>query len=149
MSKLNKKLIILTSGYFNPIHPGHIERFNLSKAMGGEVWTIVNNDFQAKLKRGVTSFQDEAFRMCIVKNLKSVDRVFLSRDRDNGIAKTVQYLYKLIHKEYGSNVRVIYTMGGDKFKKDLPHIEIFERLGIEIIDGLGKKTHNSRDYIGN
>jgi cytidyltransferase-like protein len=45
------KTIVITSGYFNPIHPGHIECFELSKMLGDELWVIVNNDHQAMLKR--------------------------------------------------------------------------------------------------
>jgi cytidyltransferase-like protein len=61
-----KPTIVVTCGYFNPIHPGHIECFTLARALGDELWVIVNNDQQAELKRKVKSFQDEQFRMNVV-----------------------------------------------------------------------------------
>ena len=64
--------LAITSGYFNPIHPGHIECFELSRSEAGadEVWVIVNNDKQAELKRGTKSFQDEKFRIQIVEKVR-------------------------------------------------------------------------------
>ena len=40
---MNKKAIIV-SGYFNPLHKGHIEYFHKAKEMGDELFVIVNND---------------------------------------------------------------------------------------------------------
>lgn len=58
--------IALTPLYANPLHLGHIECFELSKKIADEVWVIVNNDAQAKMKRGTESFQDEQFRTNVV-----------------------------------------------------------------------------------
>jgi cytidyltransferase-like protein len=38
------KKAIIVSGYFNPIHKGHIEYFNNAKALGDARIVIVNND---------------------------------------------------------------------------------------------------------
>ena len=40
---INKKGIIV-SGYFNPIHKGHIEYFNNAKELADVLFVIVNND---------------------------------------------------------------------------------------------------------
>jgi cytidyltransferase-like protein len=82
--------IALTSVYANPLHPGHIECFDLSKELADELWVIVNNDAQAKMKRGTESFQDEQFRMNVVKSLKAVDRVILSIDTDKTVCATLE-----------------------------------------------------------
>ena len=44
--------IVCVSGYFDPIHVGHIEYFKLSKEKGTKLMVIVNNDHQATLKKG-------------------------------------------------------------------------------------------------
>ena len=48
--KVSKKKGIIVSGYFNPIHKGHIEYFNNAKALADELFVIVNNDHQRELK---------------------------------------------------------------------------------------------------
>jgi cytidyltransferase-like protein len=71
---------IIVSGYFNPIHKGHIEYFQNARANGDELFVIVNSDFQRALK-GSKEFQDENERVFIVKNLRLVDKCFLSIDK--------------------------------------------------------------------
>ena len=41
---------IIVSGYFNPLHMGHIELFKNAKAFGDELFVIVNNDTQREIK---------------------------------------------------------------------------------------------------
>jgi len=64
-----KKKAVIVSGYFNPIHKGHLEYFNNAKAMADELFVIVNNDHQRVLK-GSREFQGEEERMIIVSNIK-------------------------------------------------------------------------------
>ena len=42
---------VIVSGYFNPLHVGHLEYFRLAKALGDELFVIVNNDVQRELKK--------------------------------------------------------------------------------------------------
>ncbi len=58
-----KQKAVIVSGYFNPIHKGHIEYFQNAKAKGDELFVIVNSDFQRALK-GSKEFQDENERNC-------------------------------------------------------------------------------------
>lgn len=139
------KRIAITSMYANPLHPGHVECLEQSKALADELWVIVNNDHQALLKRGFASFQDETFRMKIVGALKPVDRVYLSEDMDGSVCKTLE---KVITEALsGEEVEVIFTKGGDRFAGEIPERTVLDRYGVQIIDGLGEKTHNSSAYI--
>jgi D-beta-D-heptose 7-phosphate kinase/D-beta-D-heptose 1-phosphate adenosyltransferase len=45
-----KPKAVIVSGYFNPIHKGHIEYFQKAKANEGKLFVIVNNDLQRALK---------------------------------------------------------------------------------------------------
>lgn len=143
------KTIVVTSGYFNPIHPGHLECFELSKMLGDQLWVVVNNDHQAMLKRGVQSFQDEQVRMKIVDSIKSVDRVVLSIDRDESVCKTLDKLFEEIKELYHGYVQIVFTKGGDRFVENIPEVQICQKHGVKIIDGLGFKTYHSRDFIQN
>ena len=53
-----KKKAVIVSGYFNPIHKGHLEYFNNAKALAEELIVIVNNDHQRALK-GSQAFQEQ------------------------------------------------------------------------------------------
>ena len=76
-----KKKAIIVSGYFNPIHKGHLELFEMAKQNGDKLWVIVNSDKQRELK-GSEFFMDEDERLDIVKSIRYVDYALLSQDTD-------------------------------------------------------------------
>lgn len=147
-----QKTIVITSGYFNPIHPGHIECFYLARELGNELWVIVNNDEQAKLKRGVDSFQDQEFRMKVVKAIKPVDKVILSIDNyqlENGeipVCETLRRCAKQIMQK-DPDTKIIFAKGGDRFAENIPELEVCREFRIRLVSGLGEKTHNSSDFL--
>ena len=77
--------IVVSSGYFDPLHIGHLECLELAKQLGDKLIVIVNSDLQAKLKKG-ESFMKQEDRMKIISALKCVDEVFLSIDKDSIVA---------------------------------------------------------------
>ena len=76
-----KKKAIIVSGYFNPLHKGHIEYFKMAKSHGDVLFVIINNDFQRSLK-GSKEFMLEDERLLIVSELNISDEVFISIDKD-------------------------------------------------------------------
>ena len=129
-----KKVCI--SGYFDPLHVGHLEYINKAKELGDYLVVIVNNNFQCKLKKG-KFFMDEKDRVEIVKNLKSVDEVFLSIDKDKTVSKSLEKLKPSV-----------FANGGDRKNYEIPESKICEEHCIEIIDGLGDKIRSSSDLTG-
>lgn len=103
-----KKKAIIISGYFNPIHKGHIEYFINAKANGDFLIVIVNSDYQRGLK-GSKEFQNEDERVFIVSNIKSVDKVFLSIDQDRTVCETI----RLIHQQLFTDFELAFANGGD------------------------------------
>jgi D-beta-D-heptose 7-phosphate kinase/D-beta-D-heptose 1-phosphate adenosyltransferase len=138
----------ITSMYANPIHPGHIECLQLSKELVDVLWVIVNNDKQAELKRGVKSFQDEEYRREVVNAIRYVDNALISADEDATVCKSIELVNKVIQLT-DPDAEVIFTKGGDRFASEIPEKEVCDRLGIQIVDGLGAKTHNSSDMVEN
>ena len=141
-----QKTIVITSGYFNPIHPGHIECFYLARELGNELWVIVNNDEQAKLKRGVESFQDQDCRQKIVKAIKPVDKVILSIDEDLSVCETLKRLAKQILQK-DPETKIIFAKGGDRFAENIPEMYVIKEFKIKLMSGLGEKTHNSSGFF--
>ena len=45
-----KPKAIIVSGYFNPLHKGHLELFEKAKGSGDQLWVILNSDLQRALK---------------------------------------------------------------------------------------------------
>jgi D-beta-D-heptose 7-phosphate kinase/D-beta-D-heptose 1-phosphate adenosyltransferase len=133
----NQKAIIV-SGYFNPIHKGHLEYFNKAKAMADKLFVIVNNDKQRQLKKS-KEFQDEKERLIIVSNIKAVDKVILSIDTDRTVCNTI----KLIAIEYGSVYDLAFANGGDQNNDNVPEKEMCEQMNVKLLDGLGDKIQSS------
>jgi cytidyltransferase-like protein len=130
--------IIIVSGYFNPIHKGHLEYFMNAKAQGGLLFVIINSDHQRTLK-GSKEFQNEDERLFIVQHIKEVDQAFLSIDQDRTVCKTLEYL----HQQFGREFRLAFANGGDQTNQSIPEVPICQELGIELIDGLGDKIQSS------
>jgi cytidyltransferase-like protein len=132
------KKAIIVSGYFNPVHKGHIDYFQNAKVNGDELFVIVNSDFQRSLK-GSKEFQDEKERVFIVENLRLVDKCFLSIDKDRTVVESI----KMIFYEFGNKYQFVFANGGDQNNDTIPEKTICQELGIELIDGLGGKIQSS------
>ena len=103
-----KKKAVIVSGYFNPIHKGHLEYFNNAKAMADELFVIVNNDCQRAIK-GSKEFQGEEC-MIIVSNIKAVNHVILSVDEDRTVSATLEK----IAQEFGQSRDLAFPNGGEQ-----------------------------------
>lgn len=129
-------IVVAVSGYFDPIHVGHIEYLKLAKQLGDKLVVIVNNDFQARIKKG-KSFMNERDRVEIVASLKCVDEVFLSIDRDLSVCKSLEFIQPNI-----------FANGGDRKLDEIPETRIMKKYGIKMVDGLGSKIRSSSDLTG-
>lgn len=132
-----KKITVAVSGYFNPMHVGHLEMMEKAKKLGDRLVVIVNNDYQVKLK-GRVPFLNQKDRMKIVSAIKWVDKVFLSIDRDPSVSKSL------------AKVKPdIFAQGGDRKHGNIPTSEtdICRKLNIRRVDGLGKKIRSSSVLI--
>ena len=127
---------VAVSGYFDPVHIGHLEYLKLAKKFGEKLIVIVNNNHQCVLKKG-KAFMDEADRVEIVKCLKMVDEVFLSIDKDKTVCASLEFLKP-----------DIFANGGDRSTKEVPETSICKKYNIEMIDGLGDKIRSSSDLTG-
>ena len=127
---------VAASGYFDPLHVGHLEYLEKSKALGDKLIVIVNSDKQAELKKG-KSFMNEEDRLRIVKSLKWVDEAFISIDDDSSVCRSLRLCSPHI-----------FSNGGDRKEEEVPESKICRELGIEMRDGLGNKIRSSSDYTG-
>ena len=123
-----KKKAIIVSGYFNPIHKGHLEYFNNAKELADELFVIVNSDLQRGLK-GSKEFQKEAERLFIVQNIKAVDKAIISVDKDRTVCASI----RIIFETYGAEYDLGFANGGDQDNNSIPEAPICRELNIELI----------------
>ncbi|MEK6792485.1 MAG: adenylyltransferase/cytidyltransferase family protein [Nanoarchaeota archaeon] len=126
---------VVASGYFDPLHKGHLEYLQEAKKLGDKLIVIVNNDAQAALKKG-KSFIPQDQRVAIVKSLNFVDEVFLSIDTDASVCNSLAVLRPNI-----------FAKGGDRSAGEIPEAQICRDLEIKIVDGLGAKIESSSRLI--
>ena len=133
---MKKEVIVAVSGYFDPIHVGHLEYLKLAKNLGDKLIVIINNNFQAELKKG-EFFMHEKDRIEIVAALQFVDEVFLSVDTDSSVCKSLE----IIKPD-------IFANGGDRSLDEIPETAVMKKYNIKMVDGLGSKIRSSSDLTG-
>ena len=133
-----KSKAIIVSGYFNPLHKGHLELFEKAKAKGDALWVIVNSDLQRELKKS-KAFMDEDERLIIVTAIGIVEKAIISVDKDKTQCATLSSLAK----EHGAEYDLFFANGGDQNNDSIPEAPICKKAGIGLIDGLGDKIQSS------
>ena len=133
-----KPKAIIVSGYFNPLHKGHLELFEKAKAKGDELWVIINNDLQRELK-GSKAFMDENERFLIVSAIKFVDKAIISIDKNKTQNETLTFLADQNNQKFD----IYFANGGDQDNRSIPEKLICKQKGIILIDGLGDKIQSS------
>ena len=136
----------IISGYFNPIHTGHLDYIEGAKERCDLLYVIVNSDQQVNIK-GSKQFMDEGSRLRIVRALSCVQRAMVSIDDDSTVCRSI----KSIHKQYCDDpfVSDIYFMnGGDRSQGTVPEAEVCEGLDIKMIYNVGGiKTESSSTLL--
>ena len=135
---MSKPKAIIVSGYFNPLHKGHIELFEKAKASGDQLWVIVNNDLQRNLK-GSKEFMDENERLLIVSAVGIVDKAIISIDKDKTQCATLGDLAD----KYSSEYELYFANGGDQNNDSIPEVPVCKEKGIGLLEGLGDKIQSS------
>jgi D-beta-D-heptose 7-phosphate kinase/D-beta-D-heptose 1-phosphate adenosyltransferase len=135
---MSKPKAIIVSGYFNPLHKGHLELFEKAKVAGDELWVIVNSDLQRELK-GSKEFMDENERLIIVSAIKYVDKAIISIDQDKTQCETLVYLAD----EFGPDYTLYFANGGDQNNESIPEVSLCNEKGIILLEGLGDKIQSS------
>ena len=127
---------VAVSGYFDPLHVGHLEYLKMAKSLGDKLIVIVNSDLQASLKKG-KSFMSEKDRIEIIGALRCVDEAFLSIDNDKSVCKSLEYLKP-----------DIFANGGDRSLEEIPETRVMKKYNIQMVDGLGEKIRSSSEITG-
>jgi cytidyltransferase-like protein len=134
-----EKVLVIVSGYFNPVHKGHIEYLMRSKALGDFLYVIVNNDYQRELK-GSKPFMVADERKLIIESLKFVDKAMVAIDTTKTVDESIKHIFNEMGNEF---TKIVFANGGDQNRNTVGEVELCKELGIELADGLGDKIQSS------
>lgn len=129
---------IIVSGFFNPLHGGHLDLFEAAKAMGDYLIVLVNNDEQQMIKKGKIILNEEN-RARLVGALRIVDEVIIGIDKDDPSYPITESL-ALVADKYPHD-ELVFCNGGDDRSNDGelpgPEAEMCRKRGITMAFGVG------------
>lgn len=134
---------VIVSGYFNPLHGGHLDMIEAAKQLGDFLIVIVNNDVQQLHKKGKIIL-DEATRLRLMQSLRPVDSALISVDQDPSQAQTLRKIRQLYPDD-----ELLFANGGDRdpLKHALPDNETqaCADCHIQTVFGVGSSQVEKRD----
>jgi len=130
-SRAMSQTLVVASGFFNPLHYGHVSYLQKAREQGDSLVVIVNNDEQQAAAKRKGRMEFDRFRMPardrvrLVRALACVDAVFEAIDKDESVCKTL----RLLHPD-------VFANGGKKHATEA-EVTVCRELGIQIVEGLG------------
>lgn len=137
--KIRPKLgkVVVTSGGYDPIHPGHISCIIDSKKYGDTLVVIVNGDAFLTAKKG-KPFQNLETRSLIVSGIAGVDYVVPFEIEDD----------QTVNKALAALKPDVFTKGGDRVdESSIPEWETCKKYDIKIVTGVGLKKKWSSSWF--
>lgn len=127
--------LVIVSGYFNPLHGGHLDMFEAAAKLGDRLLVVVNNDKQQVLKKGKIILPQEN-RYRLVHALHVVDEVILSIDDEPPVTETLEIIARTHPYD-----ELIFANGGDRNSdKEIPETDVCKKYGIRLEFGVGGDT---------
>jgi cytidyltransferase-like protein len=129
---------VIVSGYFNPLHGGHIDMMEAAAELGDRLIVIVNNDLQQLEKKGKIIL-DEQNRLRLVESIGIVDEAMVCGAEEGDM--TPKTSLEAIALKYPDD-ELIFCNGGDRPGKTIPEDEVAmcQKYGIEMRYGIGGDT---------
>lgn len=131
MTDAQPKSAAIVSGYFSPLHVGHLDLIKAAAELADVVFVIVNNNAQQVMKKGKVII-DEQDRLRIVLALKDVDHAIIAVDEDRTVSASLQHLAVAFPDH-----QLIFANGGDRIPDFVPEAAVCEEHGIEMAFGVG------------
>ncbi len=124
--------VVIVSGFFNPLHGGHLDMIEAAAKLGDRLIVIVNNDKQQVEKKGKVILV-ETNRARLIRALRVVDEVFIAIDDDSTVIKSLDFLAS----QYPDD-ELVFANGGDRDSaKVVPETDVCQKNDIEMLFGVG------------
>ncbi len=125
-----KRIVVVVSGGFDPVHIGHVRMFQEARALGNRLVVVLNNDNWLMKKKGFV-FMPEAERKEVIEAFRAVDEVVLTKHEagttDMSICKALEELRP-----------DIFANGGDRKIENIPEVATCEAIGCEMVFNVGR-----------
>ena len=128
---MSKPIATIVSGFFSPIHVGHLDMIEAASKHGDRLIVIVNNNDQQMMKKGKI-IMDEQDRLRVVNALEIVDEAIIAVDTD----RTVSASLALLADKYPDS-HLVFANGGDRKPEFVPETAVCNERGIEMVFGMG------------
>ena len=132
--------VAVVSGYFNPLHVGHVRMIEGAAALADHLVVVVNNDEQQLLKKGRIIIPLDQ-RLEVVAALRAVDVAVASIDTDPSIRRTLGLV-----REIAPHSEMLFANGGDRGNAgEIAESDACAALDISLVFGIGgnEKTDSS------
>ena len=139
VDELNGRMVVVfTSGFFDPIHRGHIALFREAKKLGDRLIVHTHRDECCARKKGYL-FMPLDDRLEILQSIKYIDEVIVC---EPGCDLTVAGVLERLRPD-------IFAKGGDRTLENLPksEVDVCGRLGIKIVFNVGGGKAQSSSWI--
>lgn len=124
--------VVIVSGFFNPLHGGHLDMIEAAALMGDKLIVVVNNDTQQVIKKGKVILNEQN-RARLIGALRVVDEVMIAVDEDPTVVRTLQTI-AIQHP----NDKLVFANGGDRAsEKEVPETRVCRDYDIEMVFGVG------------
>lgn len=124
--------VVIVSGFFNPLHGGHLDMIEAAAEMGDKLVVIVNNDVQQVQKKDKIIL-DETNRARLLAALRVVDEVVVAIDQDMTCIKTIEQVARA-----HAGDELIFANGGDRDSaKVVPEAGVCQEYDIAMHFGVG------------
>ena len=135
--------MVIISGFFNPLHGGHLDLIEGAAKLGDRLVVIVNNDIQQVMKKDKIILSEQN-RARLMGALRDVDEVIMSVDtKDGSQTRTLE----VVANKYPDD-ELIFCNGGDRSSTQAlpePESAICEQYGIQMVFGVGSHEVEKRD----
>lgn len=124
--------VLIVSGFFNPLHGGHLDMIEAAALLGDKLIVVVNNDTQQILKKGKVILNEQN-RERLIGALRVVDEVVVAVDEDLTVVRT---LAMIANQNEGNEL--VFANGGDRASvKEVPETQVCRDYNIEMVFGVG------------
>ena len=124
--------IVIVSGFFNPLHGGHLDMIEAGANLGDKLIVIVNNDIQQVMKKDKVILSEQN-RLRLIEALRYTDEAMIALDEDPTVIKTLEAIARMYPDD-----ELIFANGGDRdSEKAVPETDVCRLHNIEMVFGVG------------
>ena len=129
---MSRPVAVIVSGYFSPMHVGHLDMIEAGARLGDKLIVIVNNNAQQLAKKGKVII-DEQDRLRLVSALRDVDEALISVDEDRTVSESLRLVART-HPDHD----LVFANGGDRKSGEVvPESAACDECGIRMVFDMG------------